>query len=70
MTVEWDAGDAMTDRERVARVILDRISQFIALLDTDGRVLEVNRAALQRSGLDREKVLGRAFQEVNWWGPG
>jgi len=60
----------MTDRVRVARVILDQISQFIVLLDTDGRVLEVNRAALKRGRLNREKVLGRPFLEVGWWGSG
>ena len=68
MVVELDAGDAMTDRERLARVILDQISHFFVLLDTDGRVLEVNRAVLIRSGLDRQKVLGRTFLEVDWWG--
>ncbi len=70
MVVELDAGDAMTDRERLARVILDQISHFFVLLDTDGRVLEVNRAALNWSGLDRQKVLGRTFLEVDWWGAG
>jgi PAS domain S-box-containing protein len=70
MAVELDAGDTMTDRERVARVILDQISQFIALLDTGGRVLEINRAAIERGGLDRENVLGRPFLELGWWGSG
>jgi PAS domain S-box-containing protein len=70
MAVKLNAGETMRDRERVALVILDQISQFTALLDTDGRVLEVNRAALERGGLDREKVLGRPFWEEGWWGSG
>ena len=40
----------MRDREQLALIIFDQISQFTALLDSDGRVLEVNRAAIERGG--------------------
>ncbi|MGP0066577.1 MAG: PAS domain S-box protein [Isosphaeraceae bacterium] len=60
----------MSDRAQVALDILDRMSQFTALVDTDGRVLEVNRAALERIGLEREQVLGRPFWEMAWWRSG
>ena len=60
----------MSDRAQVALDILDRMSQFTALVDTDGRVLEVNRAVLERIGLEREQVLGRPFWEMAWWRSG
>jgi DNA-binding NarL/FixJ family response regulator len=60
----------MGDRGHAARIILDQMSQFNALLDIDGRVLEINRAALDRGGLEREDVLGRPFWEAGWWRTG
>jgi PAS domain S-box-containing protein len=60
----------MGDRGLAARIILDQMSQFTALLDIEGRVLEINRAALDRGGLERDQVLGRPFWEAGWWRTG
>jgi PAS domain S-box-containing protein len=47
--------------------ILDQPFTCLALLDDAGRVLEVNDAALARSGSPREDIVGRAFCDAPWW---
>lgn len=54
-------------REKLARVVLDEMYQFVALLDRDGRVLEVNRAALDGAGIHLSEIRGRPFWETRWW---
>jgi len=62
------------DRERapsealnLARVVLDNMYQFVALLDLEGNLLDVNRTALDGGGLRRDAILGRPFWEAHWW---
>jgi len=54
-------------REKLARIILDEMYQFVALLDTQGILLEVNRAALEGGGIQLEDILGKPFWETHWW---
>src|SRR5215471_6395189 len=51
------------DRDRLGRM-LNGMSSFIALLNIDGTMLEVNEAGLAASGLRREQVTGRRFQDL------
>lgn len=51
----------------LARVVLDHMFQFVALLDLEGRVLTVNRAALDGAGLSEGDVAGRPFWQARWW---
>ena len=58
--------DPTTRREKLARVILDELYEFVGLLDADGRTLEINRAALEGAGIRLDdiagsSVLGRAL---------
>jgi hypothetical protein len=41
------ADDVHTHREKLARIVLDEMYQFVGLLDVNGNTLEINRAALQ-----------------------
>jgi PAS domain S-box-containing protein len=41
--------------------------QFVAVLDPDGALLEVNRAALEGVGLTLPAALGKLFWECRWW---
>ncbi|HZX26221.1 MAG TPA: ATP-binding protein, partial [Telluria sp.] len=59
--------DAQRLREKLARIVLDEMYQFVALLDTDGITLEVNRAALHGAGIRLEEIQGRPFWEARWW---
>ncbi len=47
-----EAGDARdVRRQKMARIILDSMYQFLGLLDLDGTVLEINQAALNGAGV-------------------
>ena len=62
------SGDATeVRRQKLARVILDAMYQFLGLLDVDGIVLEINRAALEGAGICLDDVVGRPFWEARWW---
>jgi PAS domain S-box-containing protein len=61
------AEDTQRRRERQARVILESMYQFVALLDARGHILEVNRPALEGVGYTLEEVLGRPLWEVECW---
>ena len=38
-------------REKLARILLDEMYQFVGLLDATGITLEINRAALEDAGI-------------------
>jgi PAS domain S-box-containing protein len=54
-------------RELLARLALDEMVQFVAVLAPDGTLLEVNEPALAAGGLPPEEVLGRPFWDARWW---
>lgn len=54
-------------RQKLARIILDSMYQFLGLLDVDGTVLEINGAALEGAGIRLEEVAGKPFWEARWW---
>jgi two-component system cell cycle sensor histidine kinase/response regulator CckA len=49
------------------RRILDSVFAFVAILDVDGILVEVNRAPLELAGLRREDVIGRPFVDAYWF---
>ena len=59
--------DPTTRREKLARVILDELYEFVGLLDADGRTLEINRAALEGAGIRLDDIAGQPFWEARWW---
>ena len=66
--VELEAGDdGQRYREKLARIVLDEMYQFVGLLDTEGRLLEVNRAALEGGGIQLCDIQGKPFWEAPWW---
>lgn len=54
-------------RQKLARIILDSMYQFLGLLDIDGHVIEINQAALDGAGLTLNEVVGTPFWEARWW---
>jgi two-component system sensor histidine kinase/response regulator len=58
---------ALAESERRFHAIFDQTFQFIGLLDPEGRVLEVNRTALDSVRAVREQIIGRFFWETPWW---
>ncbi|MCW2286165.1 PAS domain S-box-containing protein [Rhodoblastus acidophilus] len=51
----------------LSRVTLNNMFQFCALLDTAGRMWDVNFAALRGGGLTRSDIHGQPFWEAHWW---
>lgn len=49
------------------RGILDQVFVFVCILSADGIVVEVNRAPLDASGIEREDVLGVPFVDTFWF---
>jgi PAS domain S-box-containing protein len=58
---------AVAEREQQLRRVLDSIFAFIGMLDTSGRIVEVNRAPLEATGLQREALIGQTFWASPWW---
>lgn len=67
VTERTRAEEALAESERRFRAIFDQEYQYVGLLDPEGRVLEMNQAALQAIGRERAEVLGRPFEEAPWW---
>jgi diguanylate cyclase (GGDEF)-like protein/PAS domain S-box-containing protein len=56
-----------TESSLLLKRILDNLFAYVALLDTNGVVQEVNRAPLERAGYLREDVIGQYFYDAPWW---
>lgn len=54
-------------REKIARITLDSMVQFVGLLDTNGTVLEVNKVALDAVGIKLSEVEGKPLWTTFWW---
>lgn len=57
------------ERQRRFEAVFNNTYQFTGLLDPSGRLVEINDAALEFGGLDRESVIGRAVWDVSWFAP-
>jgi len=62
-----ESDDAATHRQKLARIIIDGMFEFIGLLDADGAIIEVSRAALEGAGLTLDEVCGKPFWETRWF---
>jgi PAS domain S-box-containing protein len=54
-------------RQKIARITLDSMVQFVGLLDAKGTVLEINKVALDAVGVTLAEVEGRPFWTTFWW---
>lgn len=54
-------------REKIARITLDSMVQFVGLLDAEGTVLEINQVALDAVGIKLSDVAGKPFWTTFWW---
>jgi two-component system sensor histidine kinase/response regulator len=67
VTARKQVEQALRLSERRFRAIFDGSFQYVGLLEPDGKLIEVNRAALDAAGIRREDVLGKPFWETHWW---
>jgi PAS domain S-box-containing protein len=61
------AEDVVAESEQRYRAIVDTTRSMIGLLSPDGLLLDVNRAALERTDIRREQVIGKPLWETPWW---
>ena len=54
-------------REKLARIMLDSMVEFVGLLDARGAVLEINKSALDAVGITLSDVEGKPFWTTPWW---
>ncbi len=54
-------------RQKLARITLDSMVQFVGLLDANGTVLEINKVALDAVGIKLSEVEGKPFWTTFWW---
>jgi PAS domain S-box-containing protein len=54
-------------RQKLARITLDSMVQFVGLLDAKGTVLEINQVALDAVGIKLSDVEGKPFWKTFWW---
>ena len=54
-------------RQKLARITLDSMIQFVGLLDAEGTVLEINQVALDAVGIELADVEGKPFWTTFWW---
>ena len=54
-------------RQKLARITLDSMVQFVGLLDAQGTVLEINKVALDAVGITLPEVEGKPFWTTFWW---
>lgn len=59
--------DLQSQREKMARIILDHMYHFAGLLDKDGTILEINLPALVGAGVGIEEVRGTPFWDARWF---
>ena len=59
--------DAIRGAEAHVRAVLDNLFAFVAVLTPEGTVTDLNRAALDASGLRREDAIGQKFWDLSPW---
>lgn len=53
--------------EEKFRAIFNQSFQLLGILDTDGRLLEVNQTALKMANMSEESAVGKMFWDTPWW---
>lgn len=61
-----DRASLQSYREKLARIILDEMYQFVGLLDATGMTLEINRAALEGAGIKLRDIQDKPFWEARF----
>jgi PAS domain S-box-containing protein len=59
--------DLSSHQEKVSRILLDEMYQFVGLLDSDGNVIDMNRPSLDGAGIRLDDIQGKPFWDARWW---
>ncbi len=61
------AEQRLRESEARLRMLIDHMAGFVAMLDTEGNLMEVGQPALNVSGLTRAEAIGEKFWNCPWW---
>ena len=67
ITQQKIAEETQLESHKQLKRLIDNLFAYVALLDTDGTIREINNAPLERGGYYRENVIGKLFFETPWW---
>jgi PAS domain S-box-containing protein len=68
ITERKQAEDQLKRSESRLRAAFSQSYSFLSLLEPDGTIIEINRAALETAGVsDGSQVVGRKLWEASWW---
>ena len=56
----------LLEKQELLRAAFTQTYSFLAVLSTDGTIVEANRAALEGTGFARSEVIGSKFWDI-WW---
>ncbi|MGE0702000.1 MAG: PAS domain S-box protein, partial [Hyphomicrobiaceae bacterium] len=57
----------LRESEQLFRAVFEQTFQAVAILESDGTIMNVNGTAQAFSGLSAEQIVGRPFAEAAWW---
>lgn len=63
----FNAQKELQNKELIIRGVFDSAHEFIGLLNKEGIVLDINKTALEFSGVELSEVVGKPFWETIWW---
>jgi PAS domain S-box-containing protein len=61
------ARTSLRDSEQHLRDVLDSLFAFVGVMLPDGTLIEVNRAALEATGVTSDQVIGKPYDQSPWW---
>ncbi len=67
LTSKKETEQALSETTQRFQAIFDQAFQLIALLESDGTVIEANQTALELGDLQASEVLGMKFWLTPWW---
>jgi PAS domain S-box-containing protein len=67
MTERIEAADRLAGSEKRLRDIISSLFGFVGLFTLEGKLIDCNRAALEKVGVQAEDLLGRYFWEAGNW---
>lgn len=67
ITPRMQAHERLEEERNLLRHALDGLFVYVALLDPDGKAVEVNRAPLEAAGIKREDYIGLPFGDTLAW---
>ena len=61
------AEGALRESETLIRALMNQTQQFLGLMDTEGRIIMLNKTVQQFIGVPNEHLQGRLFWDCPWW---